>query len=66
MYLPARLYSYHQPGANGGMLHYIAVNERTGETMSSIPIQHWKLLLAALTAGAFIEAAVIAALVGLN
>jgi hypothetical protein len=24
MYLPVWLYSYHQPGRNGGMLHYIA------------------------------------------
>jgi ribosomal protein S27E len=59
MYLPVWLYSYHQPGANGGLLHYIAVNGRTGETMGSVPVQHWKLLLAALTAGTFIEAIVI-------
>ncbi|WP_210543465.1 TFIIB-type zinc ribbon-containing protein [Rhodoferax sp. PAMC 29310] len=31
MYLPVWLYSYHQPGRNGGMLHYIAVNGRTGK-----------------------------------
>ncbi|MCR6496507.1 hypothetical protein LJB71_09950 [Thermomonas sp. S9] len=55
MYLPVWLYSYHQPGPNGGMLHYIAVNGRTGETMGSIPIQHWKLLLAALTVGTVLE-----------
>ncbi|MDZ7937791.1 MAG: TFIIB-type zinc ribbon-containing protein [Rhodoferax sp.] len=55
MYLPVWLYSYHQPGSNGGLLHYIAVNGRTGETMGSVPIQHWKLLLAALTVGTFIE-----------
>ena len=59
MYLPVWLYSYHQPGRNGGMLHYIAVNGRTGETMGSVPVQQWKLLLAALTAGTFIEALVI-------
>jgi hypothetical protein len=47
MYLPVWLYSYHQPGKNGGMLHYIAVNGRTGETMGSIPVQQWKLLTAA-------------------
>ena len=56
MYLPVWLYSYHQPGANGGMLHYIAVNGRTGETMGSVPVQPWKLLLAALTAGTILEA----------
>jgi hypothetical protein len=57
--LLAWLYSYHQPSANGGMVHYIAVNGRTGETMGSIPIQQWKLLLAAHTTGTFIEAAVL-------
>lgn len=59
MYLPVWLYSYHQPGRNGGMLHYIAVNGRTGETMGSVPVQQWKLLLAALTAGSVIEAIVL-------
>ncbi|MDY0021828.1 TFIIB-type zinc ribbon-containing protein [Arenimonas caeni] len=62
MYLPVWLYSYHEPGPNGGMLHYIAVNGRTGETMGSIPVQHWKLLLAAITSGTFIEAIVLAIL----
>ncbi|WP_369981536.1 TFIIB-type zinc ribbon-containing protein [Xanthomonas bundabergensis] len=56
MYLPVWLYSYHQPGRNGGMLHYIAVNGRTGETMGSVPVQQWKLLLAALAAGTVLEA----------
>lgn len=55
MYLPVWLYSYHQPGRNGGMLHYIAVNGRTGETMGSVPVQQWKLLTAALTVGTFLE-----------
>jgi DNA-directed RNA polymerase subunit RPC12/RpoP len=55
MYLPVWLYSYHQPGRNGGMLHYIAVNGRTGETMGSVPLQQWKLLGAALTVGTFLE-----------
>jgi hypothetical protein len=64
MYLPVWLYSYHQPGANGGMLHYIAVNGRTGETMGSVPVQQWKLLLAALTVGTIIESIAIAILMG--
>lgn len=50
MYLPVWLYSYHQGGKNG-VMHYLAVNGRTGETMGSVPIQKWKLLLAALTIG---------------
>ena len=37
------------------MLHYIAVNGRTGETMGSIPVQQWKLLLAAITVGTILE-----------
>ncbi|KLJ01927.1 membrane protein [Luteimonas sp. FCS-9] len=63
MYLPVWLYSYHQPGRNGGLLHYIAVNGRTGETMGSVPVQQWKLLLAALTVGTILEGLAIAALV---
>ncbi len=55
MYLPVWLYSYHQPGANGGMLHYIAVNGRTGETMGSVPVQQWKLIMTALTVGTILE-----------
>lgn len=55
MYLPVWLYSYHQQGKNGGLLHYIAVNGRTGETMGSVPVQQWKLLTAALTVGTFLE-----------
>ena len=55
MYLPVWLYSYHQPGRNGGLLHYIAVNGRTGETMGSVPVQQWKLLTAAITVGTFLE-----------
>jgi hypothetical protein len=55
MYLPVWLYSYHQPGKNGGLLHYIAVNGRTGETMGSIPVQHWKLLMTAMTVGTILE-----------
>ena len=57
MYLPVWLYSYQQPGTH--MLHYIAVNGRTGETMGSVPVQQWKLLLTALTVGTFIEGAVL-------
>jgi hypothetical protein len=56
MYLPVWLYSYHQPGGRSGMLHYIAVNGRTGETMGSVPVQQWKLLLTAMTVGTFLEA----------
>jgi hypothetical protein len=63
MYLPVWLYSYHQPDGRGGMLHYIAVNGRTGETMGSVPVEQWKLILVSLTAGTFIESLVIWGLV---
>ncbi len=56
MYLPVWLYAYHQPGPGGGLRHYIAVNGRTGETMGSVPVQQWKLILAALTIGTVVEA----------
>jgi hypothetical protein len=56
MYLPVWLYAYHQPGPGGGLKHYIAVNGRTGETMGSVPVQKWKLLLAALSIGTVVEA----------
>jgi DNA-directed RNA polymerase subunit RPC12/RpoP len=59
MSLPVWLYSYHQPNGRGGMLHYIAVNGRTGETMGSVPVQQWKLLLSALTVGTVLETIVI-------
>lgn len=40
-YLPVWLYSYKQ---DNGILHYIAVNARTKETMGSVPIHMPKLL----------------------
>jgi len=53
MYLPVWLYSYRQE--SNGILHYIAVNARTGETMGSIPVSQPKLILAAFTVGTFLE-----------
>ena len=41
-YLPVWLYSYHQKNKN--LLHYVAVNARTKETMGSVPINMMKLL----------------------
>ena len=41
-YLPIWLYSYHQKNKN--LLHYVAVNARTKETMGSVPIHQPKLL----------------------
>jgi hypothetical protein len=44
-YLPVWLYSYMQKkGDKDGLLHYVAVNARTKETMGSVPIHMPKLL----------------------
>lgn len=59
MSLPVWLYSYQQPSGSGGLLHYIAVNGRTGETMGSVPVQQWKLILTALAVGTFLETIVL-------
>jgi len=43
-YLPVWLYSYQQVKGGKKILHYVAVNARTGKTMGSIPIHMPKLL----------------------
>jgi len=44
-YLPVWLYSYQQvKSANNKVLHYVAVNARSRETMGSVPIHQPKLL----------------------
>ncbi len=42
-YLPIWLYSYQQIKGNKKLLHYVAVNARTKETMGSVPINMSKL-----------------------
>lgn len=44
-YLPVWLYSYQEEKKNKKLLHYVAVNARTKETMGSVPIHMPKLLL---------------------
>lgn len=44
-YLPVWLYSYQQKKGNNSLLHYVAVNARTKETMGSVPIHMPKLVL---------------------
>lgn len=46
VYLPVWLYSYYQPRgeAGQGLVHYVAVNGRTGETMGSVPIRQGRLI----------------------
>ncbi len=43
-YLPVWLYSYQQVNGNKKILHYVAVNARTKETMGSVPIHIPKLI----------------------
>lgn len=43
-YLPVWLYSYQEVNEGKKLLHYVAVNARTKETMGSIPINMSKLL----------------------
>ncbi|MFT4232675.1 MAG: TFIIB-type zinc ribbon-containing protein [Leucobacter sp.] len=63
MYLPVWLYSYYHEERGRGMVHYIAVNGRTGETMGSVPVSQGRLLLASIAAGTVLEGLVIAFLV---
>lgn len=43
-YLPVWLYSYLEKKGNQSLLHYVAVNARTKETMGSVPIHMPKLI----------------------
>ena len=54
-YFPVWLYSYQDPGK---MLHYVAVNARTGETMGSVPMNKGKLWLITILLFLFIFAGV--------
>jgi transcription elongation factor Elf1 len=47
-YLPVWLYSYLEVKGNGSrLLHYVAVNARTGETMGSVPVDIKRLVAVA-------------------
>lgn len=63
MYLPVWLYSYYHEVKGKGMVHYIAVNGRTGEVMGSVPVSHKRLLAAAVSVGGVIDAGIIAIMV---
>ncbi|HJJ04675.1 MAG TPA: TFIIB-type zinc ribbon-containing protein [Clostridiaceae bacterium] len=47
-YLPVWLYSYQQKKGEKSLLHYVAVNARTKETMGSVPIHKPKLFFISL------------------
>lgn len=44
-YLPVWIYSYQQKKGDKSILHYVAVNARTKETMGSVPIHMPKLII---------------------
>jgi ribosomal protein S27E len=62
MCLPVWLYSHHHEKKGKAMVHYIAVNGRTGEVMGSVPVSHARLAVAALVTGTFLEGIAIAIL----
>ena len=62
MYLPVWLYSYHFKKEGKSMVHYIAVNGRTGEVMGSVPTSTGRLVGAAVTVGTVVEGIMIAIL----
>ncbi|MBB5832421.1 TFIIB-type zinc ribbon-containing protein [Brachybacterium aquaticum] len=63
VYVPVWLYSYADSARTAGSLvHYIAVNARTGTTMGSVPVSHPKIFALACAAGSV--AAVLAGIVG--
>jgi transposase-like protein len=55
VYLPVWLYSYFEQ--DKGLLHYVAVNGRTGETMGSVPVNYAKLRSIAIAIGVTLEVA---------
>lgn len=55
VYLPVWLYSYFEH--DKGLLHYVAVNGRTGETMGSVPVNYAKLRSIAIAIGVTLEVA---------
>lgn len=62
-YLPVWLYSYQQKKRNGStLLHYVAVNGRTGETMGSVPLNLPRLVLMS-TVVEFVSLAVVGLIV---
>lgn len=52
VYVPVWLYSYYQDHGRGrGLVHYVAVNGRTGKTMGSVPVRYGRLVGVSLAIG---------------
>ncbi|KAB1650454.1 TFIIB-type zinc ribbon-containing protein [Pseudoclavibacter endophyticus] len=65
LYVPVWLYSYYQERKDGpGLLHYVAVNGRTGETMGSVPVRQGRLIGISTLIGGVITAASVAVVIG--
>jgi DNA-directed RNA polymerase subunit RPC12/RpoP len=62
IYLPVWLYSHQQVRDGKSMVHYIAVNGRTGEVMGSVPVSMPRLLGAAVAVGVVLEVIAVAIL----
>ncbi len=64
-YLPVWLYSYHEVRTNGSsLLHYVAVNGRTGETMGSVPVNRRRLFAVSLVVEAVAAVAALLVMIG--
>ena len=59
-YLPIWLYSYMEKSDKGNVMHYVAVNARTGEVSGSVPVHRMKLVFISL----FVE--IIGAFLGMS
>lgn len=52
VYVPVWLYSYYQKdGSGAGLVHYVAVNGRTGQTLGSVPVRQGRLLAISVAIG---------------
>ncbi len=60
MYLPVWLYSYYHEKGGNSMVHYIAVNGRTGEVMGSVPVSKARLWGVAIATAVGIDAILLA------
>ncbi|AXK47098.1 TFIIB-type zinc ribbon-containing protein [Brachybacterium saurashtrense] len=63
VYVPVWLYSYAESASGDSLVHYIAVNARTGTTMGSIPVSHPRIFAAACAGGTI--AGIVGLVVGL-
>ncbi|OCI29486.1 hypothetical protein [Oerskovia enterophila] len=64
-YLPVWLYSYHEVRKDGSsVLHYVAVNGRTGETMGSVPVNRRRLLAVSLVVEAVAAVTALLVMIG--